>query len=103
VKCVARMLSANRREILKILKKKEQKRKVCNVTNNSKKESSSNYDSSKNSPTSVNKEWVNWVVLHEKSNAVKEDIKEMGKVLGVKERVEVSWWFWRDLVVEEGG
>jgi len=82
VKRVARMPLADRREILKILKKKERKRKVC--TNKSKETSTSNSESSKNSTPSVNNDWANWVVLHEKSNAVKEDVNEMGKVLGVK-------------------
>jgi len=76
------MSSVDRREILKILKKKERKRKVC--TNKSKDTSTSNSESSKNSTSSVNNDWANWVVLHDKSNVVKDDVKEMGKVLGVK-------------------
>jgi hypothetical protein len=32
----------------------------------------------------VNKDWENWVVLHGKRDAVEEDVREIGKTLGVK-------------------
>jgi len=84
VKRVARMPSADRRQVLKILKKKNRKQNVSNVNIKSKDATLSSSETSKNSTTSVNNDWVNWVAVHEKSNGAKEDVIELGKVLGVK-------------------
>jgi len=84
VKRIARMPSADRREVLMILKKKNRKRNVRSVNIKSKDASLSSSETSKNSTTSVNNDWVNWVAVHEKSNGVKEDVNELGKALGVK-------------------
>jgi len=32
----------------------------------------------------VNKDWENWVVVHGKKEVVAEDVREIGKTLGVK-------------------
>jgi len=83
LKRVARMPSADRKEILKILKKQNHKRKTSKVTQTSKPATISNSDSSKNSSSYVNKDWENWVVLHYKSGGVSKDVEELGKVIGV--------------------
>jgi hypothetical protein len=41
-------------------------------------------NSSNLSNSSVNKDWEKWVVLHGKKEVVAEDVREIGKTLGVK-------------------
>lgn len=84
VKHIARLPSADRRAILKILKKNKKKKIVCDASSKAKKASVPTVEISNNSSSSVNNDWVNWVAVHESSNGVKEDVKELGKVLGVK-------------------
>jgi hypothetical protein len=40
-------------------------------------------DSSKNSSSSVNNDWKNWILAHDKPQGVAKDVKEIGKVIGV--------------------
>lgn len=40
---------------------------------------SSTSDSYKNSSTSVNNDWENWVLAHDKAEGVAEDVKEISK------------------------
>lgn len=83
LKRVARMPSADRKEILKIMKKQNQKWKPSKVSQTSQPANISTSDSSKNSSSSVNKDWESWVVLYAKSEGASKDVKEIGKVIGV--------------------
>jgi len=62
---------------LKILKKQERKQKVH------KSSKSSTSESSKNLNSSVNKDYEHWVVMHGNKEAVKADVKDLGKVIEV--------------------
>jgi hypothetical protein len=93
LKKVARLPSKDREEVMKVLKKSTVmdalKHKITNRrrrrekitksldvgTHNSKNESSS--------MASVNNDWQNWVALQGPENAKKNDIKNLGKVIGV--------------------
>ena len=66
VKRVARMTTGDRKEILKVLKKRDRKRKARKKASSSKVEFIPLSESSKNSNSSVNIEWENWVIMHEK-------------------------------------
>jgi len=83
LKRVARMSSSDRREISKFLKKQDRKRNARKQSTTSKVANIPMSGSSKNSNSSVNKDWENWVVMHEKKEVVKADVKEIGRVLGV--------------------
>lgn len=79
VKRIARLPLSNRKEILKVLKKQESKRRVLSKA--TKVMATSN--SSNTSNSSVNKDWEHWAVLHDKNEKVAEDVREIGKTLGV--------------------
>lgn len=66
------------------MKKQRRKRKVRVINNTSKGSSYSTMDSSKNSSSSIPHDWENWVHLHGKMESVAEDVKSLGKVVGVK-------------------
>jgi len=84
LKRVARMSSDDdRKEILKIVKKQERKRKARKLHNNSTTVVSSTSESSKNSNSTVNKDWENWVVMNGKQEVIMTNVKEIGKVFGV--------------------
>jgi hypothetical protein len=86
LKRIARMPSIDRKEILKIIKYQERKRKARNSPNNSKAAIISTSNSSKNSSPTVNNDCENWVLAHGKAAEVAKDVKEIGKVIGVKFR-----------------
>jgi len=100
MKRVARMSDMDRREILKILKKQNMKRKVRKVTNNTKAATNSTSDSSKNSSSLVNKDWENWVLLHGKAEVVAYDVRDIGKEVGVKYKCDTNNNF--NLLTREG-
>lgn len=81
VKRIARLPLVDRKEVLKVLKRKEHKRSVLAKTSNLMTNSLSN--SSNTSNASVNKDWEHWVVLHDKQEVAMEDTREVGKSLGV--------------------
>ena len=83
MKRIARMSDVDRKDILKILNKKRRKSKGRMTEQNSKAAANTS-DSSKNSSSSVNKDWENWVVLHGNLKVVAEDVRDIGKVVGVK-------------------
>lgn len=64
-----------------MLKNQEFKRSMQSKASKAKVNSLSN--SSNTSNSSVNKDWENWVVLHGKKEVAVEDVKEIGKTLGV--------------------
>lgn len=86
LKRIARMPSIDRKEILKIIKHQERKRNTRKSPNNSKADAISTSNSSKNSSPTVSNDWKNWVLAHGKEAEVAKDVKEIGKVIGVKFR-----------------
>jgi methionine aminopeptidase len=64
-----------------VLKKRERKRSVLDKA--SKVMTASLSNSSNTSNASVNKELEHWVALHDKKEIVAEDVREIGKTLGV--------------------
>jgi len=81
IKRFARLPSKDRKKILKVLKKQERKRNTASKA--SKETTTSTSTSTNTSNASVNKEWEHWVVLHDKKENVAEDVREIGKTLGV--------------------
>jgi hypothetical protein len=79
VKRIARLPMSDRKEILKVLKKQERKRRVLSKA--TKLMATSN--SSNTSISSVNKDLEHWAILHDKNEVVAEDVREIGKTLGV--------------------
>jgi len=70
--------------------------------NSSKSVGPSNSDSSKNSSSSssVNKDWENWVLVHGKPLAVANDVRDIGKAVGVRFQCDTSNSF--NLLTKEG-
>ena len=83
VKRVARMTAGDRKEVIKILKKRDRKWKGRKQVSSSKVEPIPLSESSKNSNSSVNKEWENWVIMHENKDVAKEDVTEIGRAIGL--------------------
>jgi len=81
IKRFARLPLKDRKKILKVLKKQERKRNTASKA--SKETTTSTSTSTNTSNASVNKEWEHWVVLHDKKENVAEDVREIGKTLGV--------------------
>jgi hypothetical protein len=100
MKKVARMPAFERKQILKVLKKHKSKRRVIKESINSKAAAISSSESSKNSSSSVNKDWENWVLVRGKSDNVVEDVKEIGRVVGVTYECETKNCF--NLLTKEG-
>jgi len=100
LKRIARMPAVDKKEILKILKKRDSKRKARKSSLRSKSEEILSSESSKNSNSSVNKDWENWILMHEKPEVVKADVKEIGRVIGVSFNGEPNNSF--NLLTKEG-
>lgn len=99
-KRVARLPTNDRKEILKILKKHDRAHKVRKGKKCSGSAATTTSGSSKNSISSVDQDWENWVILHGNSNMVKEDIKVIGKKVGIKYQCDTSNSF--NLLTREG-
>jgi len=100
MKKIARMPAHDIKQILHILKKQKRKRKGRASNINSKKTSASITNSSNTTSPSVNNDWENWVMLHGKANVVKADVKDVGKVVGVKYHCDTKNSF--NLLTREG-
>ncbi|MCI00512.1 DUF4283 domain protein, partial [Trifolium medium] len=84
LKTVARLPSKDRREVLKILKKKVRRRSGRTSSNRScavKQISTSREDSSS---ASVNNDWKHWIVMHGNEQLDVDDVWGIGKAIGVK-------------------
>jgi len=83
LKRIARLSDEDRKEVLRALRKTNRRRKVVLNASNDKVNS---YGSSyvNDSQSSVKNEWMNWLVLHGSSKAMSEDVRGMGKTLGLK-------------------
>ena len=100
IKRVARMSVSDRKEIIKILKKHDNSRKVCKGKQKSNAARTSTSDSPKNSISSVNNDLENWVMLHDKSKIVADDVRDIGKKAGIKFQCNTSNSF--NLLTKEG-
>ncbi|MCH79613.1 cysteine-rich receptor-like protein kinase, partial [Trifolium medium] len=74
----------NRAEVLKILKKEVRKRRGRLENKNSVKSVHPSSSNSGSSSVSVNKDWEHWVVMHGNERVVKEDVRGIGKTIGVR-------------------
>jgi hypothetical protein len=93
LKKVARLPSKDRAEVMKVLKKSTVmdalKHKIINRRRRREKITKSldvgthNSQIDSSSTTSVNNDWQNWVALQGPENVKKNDIKNLGKVIGV--------------------
>jgi hypothetical protein len=94
LKKIARLPAADRKQILRLLKKQRRKNIKGSAHNISKPSEVSTSNSSKSSNTvgsgTANNDWVNWMHLQGKEDKVKEDVRELGKVVGVKVNCDVS-------------
>jgi hypothetical protein len=100
MKKVARMPVRDRKHILSILKKHKNKRNLRDASDKSKAAISSTSDSSKISNSYVNKDWENFVVLHGKPEKVAEDVRGIGRAVGVSYECDTKNSF--DLLTKKG-
>ena len=100
LKKIARMPSGDRKEIMRILKHRYRKRKARKSSLATKSVDISTSQSSKHSNSSVNKDWENWVVMHEKLEVVKADVKKIGRAIGVSFKGDPNNSF--NLLTKEG-
>jgi hypothetical protein len=100
MKKIARMPEGDRKQILNFLKKQKRSKKAskgkCQLTN----EDTSTSESSKNSNSSVNKDWENWVILHGKTQEKVDDVKAIRKKVGLKFNCDTTNSF--NLLTKEG-
>jgi len=88
MKRIARMPVRDRKQVLHFLKKhkRHNNRQVedgNNTLDAAKGSTSVCSKDSKNSTSSVNKDWENWLVLHGKKEEVEVDVRAVGKVVGL--------------------
>ncbi|PNX92129.1 putative sulfate transporter [Trifolium pratense] len=84
IKKVARMPSTERGEVLKVLKKNERRRRVGS---GAPRPGSVNHQQSStvsSSSVSANNDWQHWVVKKGSEQVVADDVREVGKTIGVK-------------------
>ena len=83
LKRIARLSDEDRKQVLRALHKTHRRRKVVQGASFDK--VISNDTSSVNgSQSSVNNDWTNWLVLHGCGKALSDDVRGMGKVVGLK-------------------
>lgn len=82
LKRIARLSEGDRKEVLRALRKTRRRQKVVSETHLDKVILN---DSSYviGSQSSINNDWSNWLVLHGSSKAMSDDVKGLGKRLGV--------------------
>jgi len=100
MKKVARMSEVDRKQILHILKKQERYKKARKGKHCSKEAGTSTSESSKNSNSSVNNDWENWVILNGKPQVVIDDVKAMGKAVRLKFNCDTANSF--NMLTKEG-
>jgi len=104
MKKIARFPASDRKQIIRLLKKQKRKNNTRATNNASKPSEVSMSYSSKNSNTrgsgSGFNDWENWLQLHGKADKVKEDVRELGKVVGLKVNCVTSNSF--NMLLKEG-
>jgi hypothetical protein len=89
MKKIARLPARDRKQILHLLdkqKRNKKKKRAAPTTSKPSEGSTSNVPTNSNSTGSVQgaTDWVNWLHLNGKADKVKDDVRELGKVVGVK-------------------
>ena len=82
LKRIARLSESDRREVLRVLRRTTKRRR--SVSGAAKAKAASKAASSNcNSQTSVNNDWNNWLVLHGNENVRSEDVRDIGRTIGL--------------------
>lgn len=81
---IARLPAKDREDVLRALKRNVKKRKGLVGDSQAHVLSKADVVKSSNSQPSVNNDWQNWLVLHGIDKVANEDVKELGKELGLK-------------------
>jgi leucyl aminopeptidase (aminopeptidase T) len=100
MKKVARMPAAERKQILRILKRQKRTRREGKDSSPAKAVTTSSSETSKNSSSSVNKDLENWVLVRGKAESVAEDVKKIGRAAGLSFECETKNCF--SLLTKEG-
>lgn len=82
LKRIARLSEEDRKVVLRALRKKKRRHKVVSDTHVNKVNSPVS-SSVNDSQSSVNYDWSSWLVLHGNSKALSDDVRGMGKLVGV--------------------
>jgi len=83
LKRIARLPEKDRKKFLCALQRAVKKRRISSDTSNAKVTSNEAFAHC-NSQTSVNNDWTDWLVLHGNKKVVDEDVRGIGKVVGLK-------------------
>ncbi|GAU17883.1 hypothetical protein TSUD_330090 [Trifolium subterraneum] len=83
LKKVARLPNKDRNEVLRILKKTERRRKVGPVSDQLKEVSQQVSSDKSTSSASVNNDWQHWVVLQGNAQVAEDDVRKVGKAIGI--------------------
>jgi len=81
MKKVARMSTVDRKQSVHFLKKQKRYKKSSKGKHHSKQTDIATSESSKNSNSSVDNDWENWVILHGKPQVMVDDVKAIGKTV----------------------
>jgi len=84
LKRIARLLTKERHEVLRALRKTVKKRRGLAAVSMNKVTSIDSIPQSTGSQVSVNNDCMNWLVLHENKNKAVDDVCEIRKVVGLK-------------------
>jgi len=82
LKRIARLSESDRREVLRVLRRTTQKRRLA-AGDSKAKATSKAASSNSSSQTSVNKDWNNWLVLHGNDKVRSEDVRDIGRTVGL--------------------
>ena len=82
LKRIARLSEEDRKQVLRALRKTHRRRKVVSSASNDK-EITNESSSANGSQNSVTNDWMNWLVLHGRGEVLNEDVRELGKVVGL--------------------
>jgi len=82
LKRIARLSESDRREFLRVLRRTTKQRRSLSGTSKAKAASKA-VSSNCTSQTSVNNDWNNWLVLHGNDKVRSEDVRDIGKSVGL--------------------
>jgi len=100
MKKIAQMSKVDRKQILHFLKNQKRSKKESKGKCQSTQAHTSTSESSKNSNSSVNNDWENWVILHGKTQVMVDDVKAIRKMVGLKFNCDTANSF--NLLTKEG-
>jgi len=82
LKRIARLSKNDHREVLRALRKSHRRRKG-NSQDSKEKVNGNECSSQSGSQVSMNNDWTNWLVLHGNDKTLSDDVRGMGKVMGL--------------------